>query len=102
MWSKGAVVIIKRGDEAMANTMASPFEQRMAAKEHINEDQAIRDWYKMLCKAKKEAVDKAILDAQETYGHNWTPPRWAKKITEGFAFVVYGICVFIERYLVLR
>ena len=99
MWKKGAVVIVKHGDEAMADAMASPFEQNDISNDDQNYDKA---WKDLLSEAKKDEIDLLIADAEIRYGHNWQPPAWAKHIVEGFAFVVYKICVFIDKYLVIR
>ncbi len=99
MWSKGAVVIVKRGDEAMADAMASSFEEDREKDPLTNEERA---WKDLLSQAKEDAVLAKIADAQATYGRNYIPPKWAKKIVEGFAFIVYGISIFVERYLVIR
>ena len=99
MWNKGAVVIVKRGDEAMANAMASPFEKDHEKESLSNEERA---WKDLLSQAKEDAVLAKIADAQATYGRNYIPPKWAKKIVEGFAFIVYGISIFVERYLVIK
>ena len=103
MWKKGAVVIVKHGDEAMANAMASVFDEKKDEDIEVNEDPNYdKTWKDLLYKSKKDAIDAAILDAKEHYEHNWTPPKWAKRIVECFALVVYGVCVFIDKYLVIR
>lgn len=101
MWNKGALVIIKRGDEAMANAMASPFEQE---KNDISDEEYKHDkaWKDLLSKKKNDDILLKIAAANEKYDYNWVPPKWAKKIVEGFAFVVYKVCVFIDKYLVIR
>ena len=98
MWSKGAVVIVKRGDEAVADAMASPFEQQ--TQEPLNEDE--KDWKDLLSQAKKDAIMVKIAIAEANYGRNYIPPAWAKKIVECFAFIVYKFSIFVERYLVIK
>lgn len=100
MWSKGAVVIVKHGDEAMADAMASSFEK----KNDISDEEWKHDkaWKDLLSEAKNDEIDLLIADAEIRYGHNWQPPAWAKHIVEGFAFIVYKICMFIDKYLVIR
>lgn len=104
MWKKGAVVIVKRGDEAMADAMASNFEQEEQEQTDIYSDDQKYDkaWKDLLSQAKSDAVDAMIAKARAEYGHIWTPPKWARRIMEGFAFIIYWICVFIDKYLIIR
>lgn len=101
MWNKGAVVIVKRGDEAMADAMASNFTFQ---KNDISDEESKHDkaWKDLLSKAKEDDTLVKIADAEAKYGYNYIPPKWAKKIVENFAFAVYKICVFIDKYLVIR
>lgn len=104
MWSKGAVVIVKRGDEAMADAIEKGLDLIPYKPNDINLQEVEdlkRDNY-FLRKKSKEATDKMIADARELYGYNWTPPRWANKIVEGFAFIVYLFSMFVDKFLIIK
>lgn len=97
-WKKGAVVIKKHGDEEWANEMEKALNVRHASDQEVEELRRENTFMKKhIIKDIKEKIFLAELD----YGYNWIPPKWAKGIVEGFAFIVYHICNFIEKYLVL-
>ena len=89
MWSKGAVVIVKRGDEALADAIEKGLDITTiesngdAAEEVANLKRA--NYF--LSKKSRKVTDEMIAEARELYGYNWTPPKWANKIIEGFAFI---------------
>lgn len=92
MWSKGAVVVVKRGDAAMADAI----EKGLDIKEKSN----MNNFY-LPKRHTKEELKLMIEDAERDYGTRRTPPKWIRVISEGMAFIVYHISVFVERYLVL-
>ena len=101
MWSKGAVVIVKRGDEAMADAI----EQGLNIPEVDNSmidtteiENLKRDNYFLRRRCQK-TTEEMIEDARNLYGHNWTPPHWANKLVEGFAFIVYLFSVLVDRVM---
>ena len=93
MWSKGAVVVVKRGDETMANSMEKALMPKRDNKTCKTELAAI---------ARQKDIAEKIVDARIKYGYNWVPTGWAKKAIEGFALIIYGISVFIDRYLTIK
>lgn len=100
MWSKGAVVIVKHGDEEMANAMENALDIRLKDPKTLTGSE--RAEYDLLKKAKSDSLKAKIAESEEIYGYNWTPPKWAEKIVGAFALVVYGISVFIDRYLRIK
>lgn len=100
MWSKGAVVIVKRGDEEMANAIERGLDIRLKDPKTLTEGE--RAEYDLLKKAKSDKLKAMIAENEEEYGYNWTPPKWAEKIVGAFALIVYGISVFIDRYLRIK
>ena len=97
-WSKGAVVIVKRGDEAMANGIEDALTSEMVSKKDY--DELERENF-FLRRRTREEILEDIAEAEAEYGHNFIPPKWAVPICEGCAFVIYHVCRFIEKYLVL-
>ena len=93
MWSKGAVVIVKHGDPEMRDEMEKIFKNNMKGNGGN---------YCFLPRRHTSEELKAMIEsAQEQYGKHWVPPKWAKSVMEGFAFIIYHICIFIEKYLKL-
>ena len=72
MWTKGAVVIIKRGDAAMANAMEKSLTVPVLTKRKNR-------WCRMKCtnyipKSKThEETERLIAYAEIKYGHKWLP-----------------------------
>ena len=98
-WTKGAVVtVIKHGDKDMANGMEKIFTDSMVSKKDY--DELERENF-FLRKRTREEILEVIAEAEAEYGHNFIPPKWAVPICEGCAFVIYYVCRFIEKYLVL-
>lgn len=100
MWSKGAVVIVKRGDDEIASAIEKALDIRTKDPKLLTKQE--RDEYDLLRRARSDKIREEIALAEEYYGYNWVPPKWAEKIVGAFALVVYGISVFIERYLRIK
>lgn len=91
-WSKGAVVVVKRGDTEIADAIESG----------ININKTTDGKYCFMPRRHtKEELMQMMEDADALYGKRWSPPKWLRKINEGIAFVVYHVCMFIEKYLKL-
>lgn len=99
MWSKGAVVIVKRGDEAMANSIEEGLGLKMVPVEQVEDMKRDNFFLKKRC---SKAIQQDIIDAQIKYGYNWVPPKWASKLVQGFALIVYGVSIFVDRYLTIK
>lgn len=95
MWSKGAVVVVKRGDPKMADEMEKIFKN--------NTKVTSGGGYCFLPRKHTQEELKAMMeDAQRLYGkRRWSLPEWFRPIKEGLAFIVYHICTFIEKYLTI-
>lgn len=100
MWSKGAVVIVKHGDTEMANAIEKSLDIRLKDPKMLTDSE--RAEYDLLKKAKSDKLRAMIAENEEEYGYNWVPPKWAEKIVGAFALIVYGISVFIDRYLRIK
>ena len=99
MWSKGAVVIVKHGDEAIADAVAKGIDIQTVAKSDVEKIE--RD-YRFMKNRDSKYWKRKIRKANEKYAYNWRPPWWAKKTVEAFAFVVYGFSVFVDKYLRIK
>ena len=103
MWSKGAVVIIKRGDEAMADIITKGLNAESDSKTNTDDDiETLKMQNYFLKKRVRKTTDALIEDARIQYGYNWTPPKWANYIVRGFALVVYGVSVFVDRFMRIK
>lgn len=103
MWSKGAVVIVKHGDLAMADAI----EKGVGSVQFVSpglshKDDDIRSRYGVMKKRDSETWRREIERAEQTYGHNWVPPKWAEKIVGFFALIIYWITMFIDKYLRIK
>lgn len=97
-WTKGAVVIVKHGDDAIADAIEKGMDIQTYSKKEVKEMERENTFLK---KRSVESLTKAIQDAENDYGYNWTPPKWAEWIISIWAFCTYHICTFIEKYLSL-
>lgn len=101
MWSKGAVVIVKHGDLAMADAI----EKGVGSVQFVspkNGKNDIRSRYGVMKNRDSLTWKNKIIKAEKEYGHNWVPPKWAKKIIEVIAFIVYLITMFVDKYLRIK
>lgn len=104
-WSKGAVVIKKHGDQKWADEMEKIFEvdgdgEGVPVKDQEKED--LKRDNQFMKKHVVEGLEKKIMDAELEYGYHPVRPRWMQCIMEGFAFVIYYISIFVDKYLILR
>ena len=102
MWSKGVVVIIKRGDEAMADMMTKGLNIEESVAENADEIENLKMQNYFLKKRVRKTTDLMIEDARLQYGYNWTPPKWANYIVRGFALVIYGVSIFVDRFMRIK
>ena len=87
MWSKGAVVIIKHGDEEMADSMANSL---VPVKKKKKRD--------ALPRRDPEYWNHELAVADFIYGKNYRdPPKWLKPAIGFYALVVYGISITFEK-----
>ena len=100
-WKKGAVVIVKRGDKEWADAIEEALSERIkrANKEEIDE---MEMELVFLRKRDNEYWNEMIEEAEAKYGENYIPPKWIQKIVSGFAFVMYYIGKFIDKYLKIK
>lgn len=105
-WSKGAVVIVKRGDQEWGDVIEDALDVKRASNKELEE---LRKENEELKRDKELArnhdtrfTNKAIQDLKDENEHYKTPPKWLRVIKEGFAFIVYWISVFWDKYLTIK
>lgn len=101
MWSKGAVVIVKYGDEEMANSMVDGIRINLSEmpKPGTKDIKTLEvENYFLRCCVSRLTKDK-IDRARDEYGNKSHTPAWIKKISEWVAFVVYCFSTFIEKVM---
>lgn len=98
-WKKGAVVIIKRGDQEWADAIEQAILERKTSKEELDEMEMHLVFLK---KRDAEYWKEMIEEAEAMYGENYIPPKWIQKIVSGFAFIMYYIGRFIDKYLKIK
>lgn len=105
-WSKGAVVIVKRGDPEWGDVIEDALDVKRAPNKELEE---LRKENEELKRDKELArnhdtrfTNKAIQDLKDENEHYKTPPKWLRVIKEGFAFIIYWISVFWDKYLTIK
>ena len=112
-WKKGAVVIVKRGDEEWADAIEEVLDIQKASRKELeeleNENKELENENKELKRSKDmtkihddKFTDNMIAKLEREYGNHWTPPKWVRWILEAVAFVVYWISLFVDKYLVIK
>lgn len=105
MWSKGSVVILKQGDESMADSMISGMETGMALQRvNSREVEALRREVEMLRRENfflkrrsKKLTDVMIAEARRTYGDNYIFPKWADKAIDLITYPILLLVTADER-----
>ena len=99
-WTKGGVVIVKRGDRVLTDAIEQSINIQLASRkeleELIEENKRLKMENSLLRRLVNRYVRADILALEYEYGYNPKPPKWARKVSELFAFVVYKFSVFTE------
>lgn len=100
MWSKGAVVVIKKGDVDFADAIENGVTaNKLVPKKDVEETERENAFMK---KRYIESLENDIAAAQLQYGHNRVTPVWLKPIEGLFALIIYGISVFVDKYMTIK
>lgn len=100
MWSKGAVVVVKKGDPEFADAIEKGVTaNKMVPKKDMEETERENAFMK---KRYKESLENDIATAQIQYGHNWVTPTWLKPLAGLWALIVYGISVFVDKFMTIK
>ena len=99
MYSKRAVVVVKRGDEAIADAI----ERGLPIRYVDDETMEIRNKYGLLKRRDKRYWKQKIEEANAMYGDTPKVRRpWVQKSREGLAFIIYGISLFVDKYMIIH
>ena len=105
-WSKGAVVIVKRGDQEWGDAIEDSLNIKKASDKELeelrNENETLKRDKDLGSMHDDKFTDLAIQSLREKYKHKKEPPKWAKIVMEGFAFIVYWISVFFDKFLTIK
>ena len=100
MPNKSAVVIIKRGDPDMADSMAEQFMPPV-----VQNDKMIfleRENF-FLKRRRTRTTRRMIREAEIKYGHNYIPKsKFVRHLREGWALIEYGIAMFADRFMTIQ
>lgn len=100
MWSKGAVVVVKKGDPVIADAIEKGVTaNKMVPKKDVEETERENAFMK---KRYRESLENDIADAELQYGYNRVTPRWLKPIAGLWALIVYGISVFVDKFMTIK
>lgn len=98
-WSKGAVVIVKHGDQEWADSMEQTLAIKRASDQEVEELR--RD--KKLSKIHDDAfTDIAIQSLRKKYRKIKPMPKWLDILLSPWSLLVYGIAVFSNKFLIIR
>lgn len=105
-WSKGAVVIIKHGDKEMADAIENGIHIKKAT------DKEIEELKKQLKEEKRKNDLTSIHDNRVTneriagLNNNAVSAKkhclFIQWIIGGFALLIYGFSLFVDKYLIIR
>ena len=106
-WKKGAVVIVKRGDEDWADAIVEKGLkiQKVSDKEIEelrNENEKLKCANEMTKIHDTRFTNAVIQNLSIENDYYPTRPKWLRIIMEGFALIVYWISLFADKYLVIK
>lgn len=102
MWSKGAVVIVKHGDQEWADSIEQALAIRRASEKELRELEELKR-HKNLSKIHDDKfTDIVIEDARRRYRKIRPMPRWLDILLAPWSLLVYGVSLFADKYLVIR
>lgn len=99
MWSKGAVVIVKHGDQDWADSIEQTIAIRKASNQEVEE---LKRENTFLKKRTTDDLIAKIEKAEQDYGYNWTPPKWAKWFFDILALIEYGAAMFVDKFMTIK
>jgi hypothetical protein len=100
MWTKGAVVIVKHGDDAMGSAMKNGLNLPVLV-DQSSVMNIERENFFLKRRSRRYYIQK-IREAEEKYGYNWQPPKWARGFFSGLAFLEYLFAVFADKYMTIK
>lgn len=105
-WTKGAVVIVKRGDQEWADAMEEsldiPRGDDREMKELENENKELKRDNDLSKIHDTRFTDMVIESLEHDYGRTRKSPKWAQIVKQGFALIVYVVSVFFDKFLTIK
>lgn len=101
MWNKGAVVVIKHGDEQLANAIQNGVCSTMVPASDVN---TLKRDYDLLKKRNTVYWSRKIRRAHRMYFEKPKKPlpNWTKPLIDIYALVVYGISMFVDKFMTIK
>jgi len=96
MWSKGAVVVVKRGDEAMANAIEEGMSLALVSSKEV-EDIKRENFF--LKRQNTKNNKRKIIAARHAYAIKRRRFKWKRLFVDIYALTVYGLTMFFDRYM---
>jgi len=104
MITKGAVVIIKHGDPEFADSMEKGLVKKIAGPssdqaKYISELERENFFLRRIV---ERETGRNLAELESEYGYNRRVPRIFRRLSNGWALIMYGITRFVDKYLVIR
>lgn len=93
-WSKGAVVIVKRGDQEWANAMEQTIAVRKASEMEVDE---LRRAYEIMKAGRERDIRNKMARLDDSQRRVRKPLRWTKPFREAAALIAYGLSLLSEK-----
>lgn len=105
-WKKGAVVIVKRGDQEWGDAIEDALNVKKASDKELEElrkeNEELKRDKELTKNHDTRFTNMAIQDLKDKNEYYKTSPPWLRVIKEGFAFVIYWISVFWDKYMTIK
>ena len=100
MWTKGAVMVIKSGDEHLANALETGT-QMTKMMVPLSKFQELQRKYDFLKQKELDRQKEDILEARRKYAikKRIKLPSWCKPITDAWIFVVYLFSTLLDKVI---
>lgn len=99
MWDKGAVVILKRGDEAMADSIEDAMTKSLVP---LEEMEKVKRENFFLKRQNSRNNSEKIAGANYFYEKKRRSIHLPKIISDFYAITIYGLSEFTARFLTIR
>lgn len=105
-WSKGAVVIVKHGDQEWADSMEQTVAIKLASKQEVEELRKENEALKRDKKLAKIHDDRftniVIKEIERKHGKIKRYRRWKDILLAPWALFVYAVSLFTNKYLIIK
>ena len=101
-WSKGAVVIVKRGDPNWADSIEKSMNIQKASIKEVEEMQKSNKYCFFPKRHTSDELKEMIEDAEKKYGKRWDKPNFLKTIEGWMYLFVYQFIIFVDKYVMKK